>query len=403
MKKIPVLLFNFLPFLIFSQTWTSLNSLPSQYDERNHPVTFSLNGEGYVLTGDSFEGEFKDFYKYDITTDSWEQLPDFPGNARGYSYGVTANNKAYVGFGGYFDPGEQIFTYLSDLWEYNPTTTTWTQLASLPGNGRIHPAMVAAGEKILVGLGGSSAGDLKDWWEYDIANDTWISKPDFPASRRHHPYYFDIDGIVYVGFGHHQATIFNDFYKYDPTTSTWSSLGTFPGQGRVAGTQFSYNGKGYILSGQGETHQNLPTGEFWEYDSVLDQWTELPPHPGGGRWAPGSFVIDDEVFLLSGRSNQGDQKDLMKYSFAPLGVDDNLVLNSIKVYPNPVQNSSKILAPETFVNLKITTLGGQQVESHVNKTSNGFEVDLSGLSAGVYIIQLETLDQKLAFRKIIKL
>ena len=60
------------------------------------------------------------------------------------------------------------------------------------------------------------------------------------------------------------------------------------------------NNKGYILSGDGDDHGPLDTGEFWEYDPLNDNWTQLTSHPGGARWAPGSFVIDCDVYLTSG-------------------------------------------------------------------------------------------------------
>ena len=78
---------------------------------------------------------------------------------------------------------------------------------------------------------------------------------------------------------------------------SWLQLADFPSEARVAGTQFSFNGKGYILSGDGDNHGPLSSGEFWCYDPFTDAWNELPSHPGGAIWAPGSFVIDSDVYF----------------------------------------------------------------------------------------------------------
>ena len=86
----------------------------------------------------------------------------------------------------------------------------------------------------------------------------------------------------------------------------WITLNDFPSEGRVAGTQFSYNGKGYVLSGDGDDHGPLDSGELWEYDPILDNWIQLTSHPGGARWAPGSFVIDCHVYLTSGYEAETD-------------------------------------------------------------------------------------------------
>ena len=45
-------------------------------------------------------------------------------------------------------------------------------------------------------------------------------------------------------------------------------------------TQFSYNNKGYVLSGDGDDHGPLSSGEFWEYNPLTDNWSQLPSHPG---------------------------------------------------------------------------------------------------------------------------
>ena len=87
----------------------------------------------------------------------------------------------------------------------------------------------------------------------------------------------------------------------------WIQLNDFPGEARVAGTQFSYNGKGYVLSGDGDDHGPLDEGEFWEYDPSSDSWTQLPSHPGNAIWAPGCFVIGCNVYFLLGQDNASFQ------------------------------------------------------------------------------------------------
>ena len=100
MKKIILLSLLVLWTLNSYSQWNQLNDLPSQYQGRNHPVTFAIDETGYVLTGGTEGGNLlADFYKYDADIDSWEQMPDFPGGARSYSYGVTYNEIGYVGFG----------------------------------------------------------------------------------------------------------------------------------------------------------------------------------------------------------------------------------------------------------------------------------------------------------------
>ncbi len=300
--RIILFLFILFPCFIFSQSWNQSSNFIGP--GRHHPITFSNDDFGFVFSG----SYLTDAYKYDKSNDSWLQLQDIPFLGRGYAYGVTIGNKAYMGFGS-TNNGD----YPNDWWEYNMDTDVWIQLQSFPDYGREHPAMISVNDKIYVGCGSNGDGNLGDWWEYNIITDQWSQKSDFIGYNRHHPYYFGIGDYAYLGFGHGSdfgpgsnpntsVSVYNDFYRYDPNNDTWLELSDFPSEARVAGTQFSFNGKGYILSGDGDDHSPLDTGEFWEYSPDTDTWIQLASHPGDAIWAPGSFVIGCDVYFLLGQN-----------------------------------------------------------------------------------------------------
>ena len=302
MKNYFTILAVFIVSSIYGQNWTQVSNFINE--GRHHPITFSNDNYGFVVAG-SYSNEV---YKYDKSNDSWSQLSNFPAAGRGYSYGVTVGNKAYMGLGSTYNG-----SFPNDWWEYNMDNDTWNQLSNFPGNGRNHPAMVAVGDKIYMGCG-SNTSNLSDWWEYDITQNSWSQKTSLPANDRHHPFYFGIGNYAYVGFGHgstpgpgsnpsNGVSIYNDFYRYDPSNDSWLRLNDFPSEARVAGTQLSYNNKGYVLSGDGDDHGPLSSGEFWEYDPNGDYWTQLTSHPGDAIWAPGNFVIGCDVYFLLGQNN----------------------------------------------------------------------------------------------------
>lgn len=388
-------------FLSFGQTWQSATGLPASAPGRNHPITFSIGDTGYVLTGYGASGgsEMQDFYKYDSKTRTWTKATDFPGRRRGFGYGVSSNGKGYAGF------GLSLGTALKDLWEYDPSTGAWKELASCPGTPRWHPAMVAVDSKILMGLGGTSAGDLQDWYEYDIPSNTWSKKANLPASKRHHPYYFGIGSDVYVGLGHSGPDIFKDFYKYEYKTEKWTKVADLPAQGRVAGTQFTYNGKGYVLSGQGEDHRNLGTGEFWEYDPISNSWKGLTAHPGTGRWAPGTFVIGNTVHFFAGRSTI-EEKDMWTYSFpVASSLEDDLSGSDLSIYPNPTSGSINLNLGnhQDELEVKVYNALGRMVYNELMQLEGSTtSINLRSLEAGVYIISVEGQRGAILSRRIIK-
>ena len=396
MKKLILLLLLSLinlPIIVQSQNWVQVNSLPNSFNETHHSFAFSFDDTGYIVSGNSNSGERDDFYQYDPVNDSWTELTPFPGAPRGFAIGDTWNGKAYFGFG--YD-GTSL---LNDLWEFDPSNMSWTELAPCPCAARTHPAMIAHNGKVFVGLGNTSPENLNDWWEYDITLNTWSQKDDLPSQSRHHPYQFGINDYVYTGFGHGND-IYNDWFRYDITAETWTQVATLPAEGRVAGTQFSYNGLGYVLSGDGDNHDSMETGEFWAYDPISDNWEEMPPHPEGSRWAPASFIINGEVYIINGTSFSQYVTEIYKYNLDSALSVHELTNSTIRIYPNPATDFINIDVPE---NLKYQTniydLNGRLISSSKNKSV----IEIQTLPHGIYLLEITDLnsDHKVV-EKIIK-
>lgn len=380
--KLVYIFFLSMSFQIQAQDWVQVSSLPEAFNQTHHSFAFSFDGIGYIVAGNSNSGERDDFYQYNPETDSWTELTPFPGVARGYAIGDTWDGKAYFGFG---DDGTSL---LNDLWVFDPSDMSWTELAPCPCAERTHPTMIAHNGKIFVGLGGSSSGNLKDWWEYDIALNTWSQKDDLPSVPRHHPFQFGIGDYVYTGFGHGNG-IFNDLYRYDIAGETWTQVASLPAQGRVAGTQFSYNGLGYVLSGEGENHISMVTGEFWVYDPVTDTWEELPPHPAGSRWAPSSFIIDGEVYIINGTSFSAYVSEVYKYNLNSVSSASEFTNTTINIYPNPVIDIINIDVPGNLnYEANLYDLNGRLMISTTNKSA----IEIQTLAPGIYLLEIEDLD-----------
>lgn len=346
-------LFNLFIFILFSitsysQEWEQVASIPDGFGT-DHSFAFSIDGTGYVVAGTTATGYSSSFYSYDAATDEWTKKEDFPGSARGFAIGEVWGDKAYFGF------GRSNEGLLDDFWEYDPSQDTWTQLAGCECDPRSHPAMVALNGEIYVGLGGTPTGNTNDWWVYSIEFNAWTERTAFPDEPRHHPYQFTDGQYIYTGFGHGSGFISNQWYRYNPLDDTWLEVATLPAEGRVAGTQMSYNGIGLILSGDGDDHGVMDSGEFWMYDAASDTWTALTSHPGVSRWAPASFIIDDEIYLINGERSGIYLTENYKFDLSGLNSpqlnlnrsDDNVVFATTddycdKVYTEVFQVKTRI-------------------------------------------------------------
>ncbi len=385
MVKLIILILTVTFSSLSAQFWKERSPLPNPAEGRHHPVTFSIGEFGYVGLGSTPTKYSDNFFRYDPKTDSWDELNLFPGGGRGFGIGVAYNGKGYVGFG-YDERGN----FQSDLWEYEPSADKWTKLKDCPGPARAHPALLALDGKLYVGLGSGNGMDLKDWWEYDIDSNNWTQKLDIPGKARHHPFQFVIPPYLYAGMGHGGPVIYSDLYRFDPKNNTWKEMARVPKEGRVAGTQFEYNGRGYVLSGQGEDHDYLDTGEFYEYDAVLDAWKELPAHPGKGRWAPGSFVIDNKIYFTCGQDDIKYYNDVWEFDFTILSnenkkpgelnitslTDDYLILKNAKI---------------KLSELSVTDSYGNSVNDQLRFENNFSEILIytNDLISGMYFIQVK--------------
>ena len=87
------------------------------------------------------------------------------------------------------------------------------------------------------------------------------------------------------------------------------------------------------------------------------------------------------------------------YLVTLLGLEEN-VYNEISVVPNPVQSilNVNLKSPTTINTIVISDINGRQVLSTTNNTS---AIDVSGLQAGMYIVQVQT-DRAVLTKKFIK-
>lgn len=288
------------PVFLCAQQWEQLGDPPFS---TNHSYGFGFEGKAFVIQGNNGNP----LWEYLPDTDTWNVIGNFPGPSRGVAVGDDWNGKYYYGFG----TGNAGF--LNDLWVFDPVDQSFTELPSCPCTARTHPAFIAHNDKIMMGTGNSAGGNLSDFWEYDMITQVWTQKQTIPGGVRHHPFFFAADNEVFFGGGHRDT-----WFKYDLGTEELSPIDNTP-LGRVAGTQFNYNGRGFVLAGDDAAHVNIPKSEsFMVYDPATEEWDYLEPLPEGSRWAPSSFIIDEVLYFYDGTSETHSARTMWKFDLASL-------------------------------------------------------------------------------------
>jgi N-acetylneuraminic acid mutarotase len=298
---------------------------------RNAPVAFTIGNKGYVGTGYAYEGgltgEYSvDLWAYDPSEDVWTQKADFQGIGRESAVGFSIGDKGYIGTGYYYDEGRQL---LSDFWQYDSQSNTWTQKAAFPGTARLNAVGLSIGNRGYVGTGEEDWDSwFKDFWEYNPETDNWEQKADFPGQRRQGAVGFSIDNRGYIGTGYGDFKDYKDFWEYYPATGDWTRKADFAGEARSAAVSFVIDGKGYIGTGVGMGLHR----DFWEYNPQTDNWKRKADLSGMKRYNAVGFSVAEKGYVGTGLT--GPVKDFWEYD------PSKDVLPHVPVLISPVTGSS---------------------------------------------------------------
>ncbi len=228
-----------------------------------HATGFTINGTAYVGTGritPSGNTLVKDFFKYQASTNSWIQIADFPGTARRGAVSFVIGNYGYVG------TGETNSGRSSTFYRLDPTTETWSVIASITG-GRTSSVAFAIENYGYVGTGNTSFGSTNDFQRYNPATDSWLTMNPVGPTTRQEACGFAVGGKGYIGTGDDfsSGNNFKDMWEFDPATGAWLQIGDFAGTARryLSGTVVG----NFAYVGLGTNGTNFK--DFWQFDQTV--------------------------------------------------------------------------------------------------------------------------------------
>ncbi len=205
---------------------------------RTSATGFSIGSKGYLGTGNDGKKKSKnDFYEYNPATNKWTRMADFGGAVRMAAVGFSIDDKGYIGTGSIFngkekgddneeDENQNVEDMLSDFWQYNPTTDSWTKKADFGGGARYFATGFSIGTRGYIGTGSNIASRKKDFWEYNAATNTWSQKSDFGGTARQGATGFSIGCAGFIGTGS-TGSLQKDFWQYNGAISyLWSTGAT---------------------------------------------------------------------------------------------------------------------------------------------------------------------------------
>lgn len=111
-----------------ANSWAQKANLPP-FMNRLKATGFSIGDKGYIVNGESYYGTYtttKDLIQYDPVADQWQVKAPFPGSPRVSTAVFVIDGKAYAGGGGVYNGS------FKDFYKYNPTTNSWSRIPDSP-------------------------------------------------------------------------------------------------------------------------------------------------------------------------------------------------------------------------------------------------------------------------------
>jgi len=282
---------------IGTSSWSQLPDTPVAFDQGATQVVY--NGYIYALRG----GSTTNFYRYNIAESSWEIPtkglfgPSIPGGTTYFPF----SSGTYMAT----DGGDNLYlirgNYDNVFMKYNVTTGTMTEMARLPVSAWDGSSLVYAPDRSEIYYSPGAirtvrSGASNYFYKYSVATNTWSEvTTDRPPAQVGAGSSMTYDGSRYIYLTRGVGT--NTWWRYDldgSNGSRWSALAVNAGLLTTTGGEMRYAG-GYIYSVRGGNNA------IYRYDTGAGTWATMPVLPAtistGGSIAYGE---DGYIYVTRG-------------------------------------------------------------------------------------------------------
>lgn len=245
-----------------TNTWIQIQSVSNPVGRNDGSMVYNPTTNCMILYGGwcgMTLGRTDDTWIFNCTTDEWSEVsPEESPSPRSSSNMVyDSTNNVVVLFGGY---GEDD-PHTEDTWCYNPTENMWTEM-----NPTVHPCgryghcMIydPIKNRTILFSGNSDEGMNPDLWEYNFTADSWTELTVYPRplGRKWGSMVYDSDsnrGILFGGDCNDPEFI-DDTWSLNCSTSEWEELEIDPSPEVRANPGLAYDSTNNLIvlfGGQG--------------------------------------------------------------------------------------------------------------------------------------------------------
>lgn len=410
-----------------AQNWQVSELHPMPLKTSNNSVTLAYVGsEPYVYSFggiDStkiYSGIHLSSFRYQITSNTWESIPDLPDTLGKIATGAsTVKNKIYI-IGGYhvLSNGNELSSNKTHI--YNPNTNSFEpDGASVPVPVDDHVQLVWRDSLIYIITGWSNTTNVANVQIYNPSNNVWSVGTSVPNNNLYKCFgangYMVGDTIYYYGgastglnFPAQNRLRMGIINPSDPTQITWSSPSSYLNSYRsvitidpfnnihiLGGSKISYNYNGIAYNGSGGVQPNHEQYIFHSSNplSYESKNIYLPMDLRGY----GELNASTKFIVGGMDSNQTTTNRLLRLDFINSTSVFNYIMNDLIIYPNPTTHFIHIQTTEEIHSIEVIDPMGKEVKTLYNVKA----IDISNLPSGVYNLEIN-INYRLFNRKIIK-
>ena len=269
-----------------TNTWTQIHSVSNPSGRNDGSLVYDPISNCMILYGGwcgMTLGRTDDTWIFNCTTDEWTEVsPEESPSPRSSSNMVyDSTNNVVILFGGY---GEDD-PHTDDTWCYNTTENTWTEMSpAIHPCGRYGHCMIydPDNDRTILFSGNSIEGMNPDLWEYNFTADSWTELTAYPRplGRKWGSMVYDSGGNRGILFGGdcNDPEFIDDTWVLNCSTSEWEELEIDPSPEVRANPGLAYdsiNNLIVLFGGQGGGFG----GDYYTFDDTWvyadNEWTDM--------------------------------------------------------------------------------------------------------------------------------
>ncbi|XP_051866854.1 uncharacterized protein si:dkey-3d4.3 [Pristis pectinata] len=268
--------------------WRQLSQTKAAPVERYKHGCCIYKGHIYLYGGRRQSG-LKDFWRYSIAQNEWEELDYAEGTPPEEleEPSLVAHNGIIYVYGGMMD---SAYTQgKTPLWIYDIGAARWTwwhetfscePAKQAPKNRKGHSAVVFEAQMFIYGGYVDIVGPSQEFWSFGFEAKDWypvlVSSADVgPGPRYSHSAAVYNSGMYLFG-GLVGLVEQNDFWKWDFIGSTWSKIKARSGPHQLVGHSAVVYQDCMLIFGGGRNH-NSSSNSLWKFRLTTHTWERLNP------------------------------------------------------------------------------------------------------------------------------